>query len=429
MKLQIAADTLSPDELLEYFSEAKNYIDILELGTPFLLQYGAEIISKLKKISPNTEILCDSKIMDAGYYEAEELFKMGADYVTILSVTENSTIKEAVKAAKKHKKMTVADMICVHNMKQKAEELEAAGIDVIAVHTGVDQQKTGRTSLGDLKELRQCCQAASIAVAGGITYDTLKEYIAEKPEILVVGGGIFKAENPVLETKKIYSAIKNNKTQIVPSILEADYSCLGDELKKIEDAGAKMIHIDVMDGQFVPNLSLGLKEIQSIRSATDLIFDVHLMIFDPEKFIDKMKNAGADRIIVHYEACKDAEETLKKIKRAGMKAGIALKPATSCEILERNILENADIIHIMTVEPGLEGQIFQKQSLKKIEDVKKRIKKLNLQKEIEVDGGITEENIQEVIKAGANIIVSGKSLFKGNLSDNIRKMIKKANDA
>lgn len=208
MKLQIAADTLLPEELLDYFEKANQWIDILELGTPFLLRYGADIIAGLRKISDSVEILCDSKIMDAGYYEAEELYRAGADYATVLAVTEDSTLKDAVRAAKAYGKKLMADMICVRDLPQTVKRLEAAGTDVIAVHTGVDQQKQGRTPLTDLMEMKRAGNRCEIAVAGGIRFETLSSYLEQAPDIIIVGGGVFQSPDPATETKKLYEAVR-----------------------------------------------------------------------------------------------------------------------------------------------------------------------------------------------------------------------------
>lgn len=208
MKLQIAMDTLEPEALLEFLRQVHPYVDIVELGTPYILQYGVGIIEEIRNISERLEILCDAKIMDAGYYEADELFKKGADYVTILAVTEHSTLKDCVRAAKENGKKAMADMICVRDIKTKVEELEEIGIDVIAIHTGVDEQALGRTPLEDLKEIAKYRNKAGIAVAGGITYQTLDLYMEQNPDIIIVGGGILKAEDPVLETKRLSEAIR-----------------------------------------------------------------------------------------------------------------------------------------------------------------------------------------------------------------------------
>ena len=208
MKLQIAIDTLSPEDTLEFLAKAKDWIDIVELGTPYLLRYGADIIKDIRKISGTIEVLCDSKIMDAGYYEAEELYRAGADYVTILAVTEDSTLADAVRAAKAYGKKTMADMICIKDIPRTVRKLESMGIDIAAVHTGVDQQRQGRTPLTDLIEMKLSGSHSEIAVAGGINLDTLPSYLEHRPDIVIVGGGIFKAPDPVTETRKIYETIK-----------------------------------------------------------------------------------------------------------------------------------------------------------------------------------------------------------------------------
>ena len=203
-KLQLAVDVLTPEELLELFPKLHEYVDIIELGTPFLLKYGAGIIPKLKKIDSSVEILADAKIMDAGYYEADELFKTGADYVTVLGVTDKATLAECVRAGKENHKKIVVDMICVEDTRAMVEYLEELETEVIAVHTGVDQQAKGRTPLQDLKELKKYCKKAQIAVAGGINGKTLTEYLEYAPDIIIVGGGVFGVDDPVEAAKNLY---------------------------------------------------------------------------------------------------------------------------------------------------------------------------------------------------------------------------------
>lgn len=209
---------------------------------------------------------------------------------------------------------------------------------------------------------------------------------------------------------------------IAPSLLEADYRQLGRELLRIEKAGAEYVHLDIMDGNFVPNLSFGIKMIQGLRESTNLIFDVHMMVREPMRFIPQLKEAGADHVTVHAEACERIGETLEEIRRCGMKAGIALNPESDEGMLNQELLRAADIVHVMTVHPGREGEVFIPASLKKIRNIRKMLEDYGMEKPIETDGNIGFDNVEEVVFAGADIIVSGKALFHGNLEKNIQRM-------
>ncbi len=211
MKLQIALDDISMEAAMELLGKVKEYADIAEVGTPFLMEYVMEAVRRIHAGFPGLSVLCDGKIMDAGGYEAELAFRAGADYVTVLAVTDDRTILDVAAAANKYGKKTVADMICVENLKERSRQLEELGVDVIAVHTGVDQQAAGRTPLQDLKELRSAVTCTQIAVAGGIRLDTLDAYLEYEPEIIIVGGGIVHAEDPAGETKKLAEKIRERK--------------------------------------------------------------------------------------------------------------------------------------------------------------------------------------------------------------------------
>ena len=206
--------------------------------------------------------------------------------------------------------------------------------------------------------------------------------------------------------------------KLAPSILAADFNILGEQIQTVEASGVPYLHIDVMDGNFVPSISFGMPVIASIRKNSKLIFDVHLMIEEPIRYLEDFKNAGADIITVHVEACKDLKKTVEKIKELGMKAGVTLKPATGLEKL-KDIITDIDMVLIMSVNPGFGGQVFLPESLQRISDLKAMSEQYGANIDIEVDGGITPENVTEVIEAGANVIVSGTSIFSGNILDNI----------
>ena len=210
--------------------------------------------------------------------------------------------------------------------------------------------------------------------------------------------------------------------KLAPSILAADFSILGEQIKKVARAGAEYLHIDVMDGSFVPSISFGLPLISSIRKSTGLTFDVHLMVTEPERFVDQFADAGANILTVHQEACTHLNRTLKHIKERGVKTGVALNPATDISTL-KYVLNYVDMILVMSVNPGFGGQEFIPETLEKLKDVKNMVKASGRDIDIEVDGGITLKNVDTILKAGANVIVSGSSVFRGNITDNVKSFL------
>lgn len=208
MKLQLALDEHKLEDALNFTEQVADYVDIIEIGTPFVIDSGMEGVRRFKEKFSDKEILSDEKIMDGGYYEAQLGFEAGAEYVTVLGVSDLVTIQNCVKAAEDFNKQVVVDMICVENLPERIAELEEIGVHVLAVHTGADVQALGRTPLDDLKIMTQHAKKAKIAVAGGINSQTIQEYVGLNPDIVIVGSGITRSEDPVKEVKLIKEAMQ-----------------------------------------------------------------------------------------------------------------------------------------------------------------------------------------------------------------------------
>lgn len=208
--------------------------------------------------------------------------------------------------------------------------------------------------------------------------------------------------------------------KLAPSILSADFSALLEDVKKVEKAGCEYLHIDVMDGHFVPNITIGPPVVAALKGKTDMVFDVHLMIEKPERYLEAFAKAGADIITVHQEACTHLHRTLQQIRALGKKAGVSLNPATPIESI-RHVLDELDMVLIMTVNPGFGGQKFISSMIPKIRELKKQIELSKASVDIQVDGGITPDNAAQVAAAGANILVAGSAIFgSGDIEERVR---------
>ncbi len=216
------------------------------------------------------------------------------------------------------------------------------------------------------------------------------------------------------------------RTILAPSILAADFKRLGQQVSEAADAGAEYIHIDVMDGMFVPSISFGMPVIKSIRSCTDKVFDVHMMVEEPGRYAGAMKEAGADLLCVHQEACCHLDRTIHQIRELGMKAGVALNPATPVSMLDC-ILEQVDMVLIMSVNPGFGGQKLLPYTMEKVRQVRDRLRELGKEEQIriQVDGGVTLGNVDQALEAGANVIVAGSAVFGGDAGANTREFLRK----
>ena len=212
------------------------------------------------------------------------------------------------------------------------------------------------------------------------------------------------------------------KNKLSPSLLAADFSRLGEEAVAVERAGAHYLHLDVMDGRFVPSISFGLPVIQSLRSECGLTFDVHLMIEEPDRYLEDFRKAGADILTVHAEACRHLDRTLRAIHSLGIRAGVALNPSTPLSAVEW-VLEEADVVLLMSVNPGFGGQKYIPYVTEKIRRLRKELTARGLEKDVEVDGGVGLDNGPKLLEAGANVLVAGSAIFHGEAEENVKAFL------
>ncbi len=210
------------------------------------------------------------------------------------------------------------------------------------------------------------------------------------------------------------------KNILSPSILAADFAILGEQIREASEAGAEYIHIDVMDGVFVPSISFGMPLIQSIRRVTDKVFDVHLMIVEPERYVKQFKECGADSITFHLEATENADALIDQIRSLGCRVGMSVKPKTPIEVVGK-YLSKIDMLLVMTVEPGFGGQKYIPESTERIRRAREMADELGVNLDIQVDGGVGQDNVHVVLEAGANVVVSGSAVFHGDITDNVKR--------